>query len=251
MIDYSKFNQDIFSKGAPFPHISIDNLFDSDFLSQIENDYPEIDDLSWWKYNNHFEEKLAYNDVKSLSRNIQLFFNTVNSWEFVKNLENMTGLSGLLSDPSLAGGGLHRIERGGKLDIHADFNYHKITGWRRRLNMITFLNKDWKESFGGHTEFWSKDMSHCVTRILPVFNRTIIFTVDDDAWHGHPDLLKCPAGGSRRSLATYYYTLHDDDLSQIPYRSTNYQKRPNEKTTAKIEEMRDKRRSGRLEDSKT
>ena len=240
-----------FEKGEPFPHIVIDGLFKESFLLKISKDYPSLEDLSWWKYNNHFEKKLAYNKVETLSENIQEFFSIANSWEFVKQIEKMTGIQGLISDPALHGGGLHRIERGGKLDIHADFNYHKVTGWRRRLNMITFLNEDWDESYGGHTEFWDKEMSKCVTKVLPVFNRTVIFTVDDDTWHGHPDPLKCPENRSRRSLATYYYTLHNDDLSKIEYRSTDYQRRPEDEVDENIEEMRKKRRKGRLEDLKT
>jgi hypothetical protein len=251
MINYSKFDQKRFLTGKPFPNIVIDDLFDTDFLNDIQNDYPGIDDISWWKYNNHFEKKLAFNDVKTLSKSIQDFFTIVNSWKFVKNLEILTGIPDLISDPSLHGGGLHRIEKGGKLDIHADFNYHKVTGWRRRLNMITFLNKEWKESYGGSIEFWNQDMSECVTKIPPFFNRTVIFMVDDDTWHGHPDPLSCPDSMVRRSLATYYYTLHDKNLDNLDYRSTDYQKRPSDSTNKNIEKMRTKRRFGRLEDLKT
>ena len=251
LVDFNLFSSDSFAAGKPFPHIVVDGLFDKTFLSKIEKEYPTLDDLSWWQYNNHFEKKLAYNDVKNLSANIQEFFRIANSWEFVKNIEKLTGINNLIADPALHGGGLHRIETGGKLDVHADFNYHRVTGWRRRLNMITFLNKDWEESFGGHTEFWNKNMSKCVTKVLPVFNRTIIFTVDDDTWHGHPDPLKCPKNRSRRSLATYYYTFHDNDLSNVEYRSTDYQKRPSDEDSEVIEKMRSQRRKGRLKDLKT
>lgn len=251
LVNYNLFSSDSFVAGKPFPHVVVDGLFDETFLSKIEKEYPTLDDLSWWQYNNHFEKKLAYNDVKNLSTNIQEFFRIANSWEFVKNIERLTRINGLIADPALHGGGLHRIETGGKLDVHADFNYHRVTGWRRRLNMITFLNKDWEESFGGHTEFWNKNMSKCVTSILPVFNRTVIFMVDDETWHGHPDPLKCPENRSRRSLATYYYTLHSEDLSNIEYRSTDYQKRPSDSHDAAVEKMRSQRRKGRLEDSKT
>jgi len=226
-------------------------LFNNNFLSEIESTYPQKDDISWWNYNNHFEKKFAFNDIKVLSNQIQEFFSIANSWEFVKNLEQLTGIDSLISDPALHGGGLHRIERGGKLDIHADFNYHKTTGWRRRLNMITFLNKDWDTSYGGSTEFWNKEMTECVTSVLPVFNRTIIFEVDDHTWHGHPNPLACPENRSRRSLATYYYTHHTDDLANIKYRSTDYQRRPDDLLDDDIEKLRKKRRKGRLEDSST
>lgn len=247
-IDYKKFNSKKFLSSEPFSNIVIDGLFDKSFLSEIELQYPGRDTVQWWKYDNHFEKKLACNRIDEMPQCIQKFFNLVNSREFVKNLEMLTGIEMLIADPSLNGGGLHRIERGGKLDIHADYNFHKTTGWRRRLNMITFLNNDWKEEYGGHTEFWNKDMSKCVTKILPVFNRTVIFAVDDDSYHGHPEPLSCPTNRSRMSLATYYYTLYDGDVEDIEYRSTDFKRRPDDDIVSEIESLRNARRKGRLKD---
>ena len=114
--------------------------------------------------------------------------------------------------------------------------------------MITFLNKDWIESYGGHSEFWNLDMTQCIQRTLPVFNRVLIFEVGNTTWHGHPDPLSCPDNRCRKSLASYYYTLHDHDISDLEYRSSDYKKRPHEETDPKIESLRKKRRKGRLED---
>jgi len=49
-------------------------------------------------------------------------------------------------------------------------------------------------------------MSKSVTKILPVFNRIVLFTATGDSWHGHPDPLNCPEERSRKSLALYYYS---------------------------------------------
>ena len=251
IVDYSKLNSAEYLKGLPFPNIVIDDLFDSDFMTDVESSYPEMNSISWFKYDNVFEKKLASNSINLMSKEIQMYFDIVNSRDFVKNVEKLTGIDNLISDPSLYGGGLHRIERGGKLDVHADFNYHKKTGWKRRLNIITYLNKEWLPEYGGHVEFWDRDMSGCVKKVLPTFNRTVIFLIDDYAYHGHPTPLSCPVGFARKSLATYYYTLHDDDLSKINLRSTDYKKRPNDLSDKKKEIMREQRRKGRLGDLKT
>ena len=118
-----------FQNADPFPHIVIDNFFNEDFLSRIVEKYPNYDDVKWWKYDNPFEKKLAFNKIFELDPCFERFFNFINSREFATFLEKLTGIENLLSDPSLHGGGLHRIEKHGKLDIHADFNYHKVTGW--------------------------------------------------------------------------------------------------------------------------
>lgn len=252
MINYSLLNNsEKFLNAKPFPNIVIDGLFDNSFLESVLENFPAKKDIAWWKYDNYFEKKLACNNLQSLHPTITEYFNIVNSLDFVKRIESMTNIKGLISDPSLHGGGLHKIERGGKLDIHADFNYHKITGWKRRLNIITFLNKDWEVPYNGATEFWNKDMTKCVKKILPIFNRTIIFCVDDTAYHGHPEPLMTPLNVSRKSLAAYYYTHHNDNIRNMEYRSTDYKKRPGDLTSKNIETLRKKRRKGRIEDSTT
>jgi len=253
IVNYEKFKKlerKKWNESEPFPHVVLDNLFDNDYLLKVLEEFPGKDDVSWWKYDNVFEKKLSYNNFFNFGENTSKYFDEVNSRKFVKEIEKFTGIQGLIADPSLRGGGLHRIGRGGKLDIHADFPYHNPTGWKRTLNIITFLNEGWKEEYGGHTELWDINMKNCVQKISPIFNRTIIFTVNDTSWHGHPHPLDCPEDVSRMSLATYYYRLEEENID-IDYASTSYQKLPDQETSVEIEEMREKRRKGRLRDIKT
>ena len=250
-VDYSKFNNERFNLGLPFKNIVIDNLFDSKELKIIADAFPKKDDIIWWKYDNHFEKKLAFDNYQEMSKVIQKYFDTVNSFDFMKKLEKLTGIDMLISDPSLRAGGLHRIDKGGKLDIHADFRYHRITGWKRRLNIITFLNENWKEEYLGYTEFWDENITECVTEVLPVFNRTVVFEVDDKSWHGHPRPLACPENMCRKSLATYYYTLHNENIDNVKVKSTNYKKLPYEEYDEEIERLRQERSKGRLKDQTT
>lgn len=110
-----------------------------------------------------------------------------------------------MPDPYFEGGGFHEIKPGGYLKMHVDFHKHKQMNLDRRLNILVYLNEDWKEEYGGHFELWEKDMSKSVTKILPVFNRLAMFSTTD-YWHGHPDPLTCPPDRSQRSLLLYYYT---------------------------------------------
>ena len=43
-------------------------------------------------------------------------------------------------------------------------------------------------------------------KILPLFNRTVIFSTTDTSFHGHPHPLTSPVGMSRKSVSLYYYT---------------------------------------------
>lgn len=235
-----------YENAIPFSHVCIDNLFEPTFLSKIIDDIIILKTEKWWKYNNIFEKKNAYNNFQKMSSNLQEYFNFVNGVFFTRFLQNISGIDNLVSDPSLYGGGIHRIERGGKLDIHEDFSYHKITGWKRKLNVITYLNKNWKEEYNGHTEFWNKNMDKCCKKILPVFNRTVLFSTDQNSLHGHPEPLNCPETMERLSLASYYYILDNSYNESTNNKSTAYKKRPGDKTSKEIEQMRIDRSQGRL-----
>jgi Rps23 Pro-64 3,4-dihydroxylase Tpa1-like proline 4-hydroxylase len=95
---------------------------------------------------------------------------------------------------------------GGFLKVHVDFNRHPLLNLDRRLNLLVYLNEDWRDEYGGHLELWPADMSRCERRILPVFNRTVVFSTTDASFHGHPAPLACPEGMSRKSVSFYYYT---------------------------------------------
>ena len=90
----------------------------------------------------------------------------MNSFEMLLWLEAVTGIEGLIPDPYFGGGGLHQIEPGGFLKVHADFNVHPKLNLDRRLNMLIYLNRDWKDEYGGHLELWERDMSRCRARIF-------------------------------------------------------------------------------------
>ena len=76
----------------------------------------------------------------------------------------------------------------------------------RRLNLLLYMNKGWEDAWRGHLELWDRGMKGCVKKVAPVFNRCVIFSTTDDAYHGHPHALECPEGTTRKSLALYYYT---------------------------------------------
>ena len=114
----------------------------------------------------------------------------------------LSGLPDLLSDPERFGGGQHVIRHGGFLGVHADFTHHPTTGHRRVLNLLLYLNAHWQKGDGGELELWAPDMSRCVIKVEPIFNRAVLFRTSTTSFHGHPEPLR---GEERRSLAVYYY----------------------------------------------
>jgi Rps23 Pro-64 3,4-dihydroxylase Tpa1-like proline 4-hydroxylase len=238
-MEVAKSHSDSYCKGNPFPHIILDGLFDDTFLSNITKEGFLIGKQKWHHYDNTFERKSLNSDVGSMSDNLKQFFNFLNSDKFLEFLEKLSGYSGLIPDLDIMGGGMHQICRGGKLDIHSDFNYHYKTKNLRVMNCILFLNKDWKEEYGGHLELWDEEMRGCVQKVLPIFNRMVIFNTNDVSYHGHPDPLMCPEHMSRKSIAMYYYVdVEDKSVFEEKSRSTKYMRRPDDPYDTAIEEER-------------
>ena len=190
----------------PFPHIVIDHLFPDEVLETVLAEFPKPGEIEWRKFDSSTEKKLGYWHESTLRPALQLFLYEMNSAPVLRFLEELTGIEGLIPDPYYGGAGPHQILPGGFLKVHVDFNRHPLLKLDRRLNLLVYLNEDWKEEYGGHLELWDREMTRCERRILPVFNRTVVFSTTDFSFHGHPTPLACPEGMSRKSVSFYYYT---------------------------------------------
>jgi Rps23 Pro-64 3,4-dihydroxylase Tpa1-like proline 4-hydroxylase len=195
-----------YASAKPFPYFYIDNFFDPSLLDAVLGEFPKPGEIKWQKFDNEKEVKLASAKEQSFGPMTRLLLYHMNSMTFLDFLSEVTGIENLISDPSFQGGGMHQIVRGGKLGVHADFNKHPVYHLDRRLNALLYLNKDWKEEYGGHLELWNREVTQCEAKILPVFNRLAVFGTTDFTFHGHPNPLLCPEGVTRKSLALYYFT---------------------------------------------
>ena len=216
MIDLTIFEKlkTTYQSSYPFPYVVIDNFLPEFVMTKCLEELKKHNEWSsnkmeWveeYQVNKFFipDENHDIEYVKSKVPITTLILDYLNTPEFLKYLEELTGIKKLYRDPLLMGGGVHKINRGGKLSIHIDYNNHPITGHRRKLNLLIYLNKDWDTSWGGNLELWDKELTKKVIEIEPLFNRAVIFTIDD-APHGHPHSLNCPENVSRYSLALYYF----------------------------------------------
>jgi len=195
-----------YKQAAPFPHVVIDDFLPEGALRAVLSEFPEPERADWIAFDNAAEKKLATKSETQMGDWTRFLLYQFNSSVFIDFLERLTGIQGLLPDPHFWGGGLHQIERGGFLKIHADFTRHPVLPLDRRLNVLLYLNEGWQEEYGGQLELWNREMTRCVVRVLPTFNRCVIFSTTAFSFHGHPDPVACPAGETRKSLALYYFS---------------------------------------------
>lgn len=215
-----------YNAASPFPHIVIDDFLPESLLETVVRECEGLevneDAATFDRAQERF--KTSYHP-DTLSDDVRRLFYSFNSRPFIKLMENITGIKGLIPDPYFLGAGIHEIKQGGHLSVHADFNHHKMMNLERRINVLIYLNKDWKAEYGGTLELWDREMTTREQDIAPLFNRCVIFNTTSDSQHGNPAPIAHPQGTTRKSIALYYYTSTWDDTKRA--KTTQFQVRPN------------------------
>ena len=225
---------DDYCQAQPYPHIVIDNFLPNAFIDEIINNFPiqklQDDKLHESGYSGLHKRQIFPESCNNYIRNVFSFFN---SSPFLQFLEGLTTIDSLIGDPYFTGGGFHEISRGGKLGVHADFRINEQLHLNRRINILIYLNKNWKDAYGGFLEMWDKSIKNKVESIAPIFNRCVIFNTGADSYHGHPEPLNTPDNITRKSIALYYYTSSKRVYEDTPAHSTMYFARPSDNIDVK------------------
>lgn len=224
-----------FLAAEPFHHLVLDGFLDDAQLRAAECELRALPEAQWHDPSSPFNDegdspvqskKVALTDPRRIPPLARRALEELQSPAFMRFLSDVTGVGAaddahsggpLRPDPAQFGAGVHRVQRDGHLSLHADFNVHRGTGLYRRLNVLVYLNSDWRPEHGGQLELWSglgsssssssqkqAPRSSCVSSLAPLFNRLVLFRITDDAVHGHPTIWQSDA--PRLSLALYYYT---------------------------------------------
>jgi len=241
IFDYEKFEKLVgieaksYNDKFPYPFAIFDDLFDDLELKRVNK---EIEEANYKLDSRNIEgeevkTRSDFEDNESLPDTISKVFSVINGGKFLNILSNLTGIKGLISDPYFDGGGVNIIRNGGTLAVHIDGTTQKRMGVQRRINAILFLNEKWDTNWNGYHEQWvyndkgispldDKQTWRCVRKVLPKFNRLLVFTTNDHSWHGHAGELNIPESQERKSLISYYYTSQrpkDDLVFESPHRA--------------------------------
>ena len=207
--DVSRY-QDAWIKAKPFPHIVIDDFVETS--SMLVRDFPNISWPNWVPLGDSYQKnKYICSDLGVFPNDIRNLIEELASPKFLKVLEQITSIDGLIPDPYLAGGGLHLSLAGGILAPHTDFHIYQKLGLYRRLNLILYLNENWQQGDGGELEL-SLPKEQLTERYLvePLSNRAVLFKTDDRSVHGFTSPIRQDT--VRQSIAVYYYTSYETNI---------------------------------------
>ena len=141
-----------YQESEPFPHIHLENFLDESVAQGLEAAFPARASESWTQWKHFNENKCGLTKRDHIPEKLGQLIDEFNSPDFTTWLSRLTGIPNLIADPSLEGGGLHQSGRGGFLNIHADLTvHHHQPTWRRRVNVILYLNDCWQADWGARS----------------------------------------------------------------------------------------------------
>jgi hypothetical protein len=220
-----------FSGAQPFRHICIDNFLEEQFAGRLLAEFPSFDRKLSINEGGAASGKAVNTKLREISPAYEELYGFISSKPFLEFMSQLSGIPDLLLDPKMFGGGTHENRHGQELDPHIDFNYAEDHGLHRRLNLIVYLNKDWKSEWGGAIEIHSNPREPEVNRITafePLFNRAVMFETNEVSWHGFPriQLPEAERHRSRKSISIYLYTKDRPEGEIAPSHGTFYVQRP-------------------------
>lgn len=220
-----------FLSAEPFRHVVIDDFLEPAGAEQMLRDFPAFDPAKALNEMGEVGNKAVFENIADLSPFYRRLAEHVESREFLDTISALTGVEGLLSDPTHFGGGTHENLHGQELDPHVDFNYDERTWVHRRLNLLLYLNKEWEDEWGGSLELHSdpsRPEENRVKVVTPLFNRCLIFETSERSWHGF-SIIRLPPDKrhlSRKSFSLYLYTKERPEEEIAPPHTTFYIQRP-------------------------
>jgi len=219
-----------FQKREPFRHVVVDGFLQPGIADALLAEFPEFNPALAINEDGEVGSKSVHERIRALGPTYSRLDEFIQTQDFLGLLSRITGIPDLLYDPHYFGGGTHDNRNRQALDAHVDFNRHPVTNTHRRLNLIIYLNPDWQAEWGGVLELHSDPAAadDRITRVVPLFNRAVIFETTEHSWHGFSPIKLPPSrqDAARRSIALYFYTAQRpaDELAET--HSTVYVGRP-------------------------
>jgi hypothetical protein len=211
----------VYQTTQPYPYAFQDGILEEEFAKNLQHEILTIPAEAWDRYENPFEAKYTLRDKYAFPPLLSSLFQELESETFVSMLSEIVGHK-LLVDPTRNFWGVHTYKPGDKLDIHVDAGLHPGTKQKKQVTLGIYLSSNWKDEYGCHLEVWkgsnasetTASVTEKVISISPRFNRLVLFTCNDIAWHGNPEPMTGPESARRIFITISYLSENYVDLNK-------------------------------------
>ncbi len=209
------FNPLVYRQQKPFPYGFQDNFFEKEFAESLQKEILEIPLSEFDEYRNPCEKKWTLRNKEEMPPLCNEFFRKMTSKEMVDKLSKITGHE-LEIDEYKQYWGIHIFDKDSKLAVHVDAGIHPQSNLKKQVTFGYYLSVNWKEEYGSELEIWEGESAgkeepkliRLVDKISPLFNRAVLFTCNDYAWHGVSDESSTRPDSAKRIFLTLSYLSH-------------------------------------------
>lgn len=234
-----------YNTAVPYPHYVLDDILDTEFAIKCKEEILNIPAEKWDRYNNVFEQKYTLRDKNDMPPYCNNLFKLLTSDIVVNKLSDIVGQK-LYNDPTKNWWGIHTYKNKDYLDIHSDAGNHPLTKQKKHITFGIYLSHNWTQVNGGHLEVWDGDsvlkddakLFNCKNRILPIFNRMIMFTNTINAWHGNPEPVNIKTDERRIFLTLSYISEQHDNGMENNREKAFFVSRPNDPVNEEKDKLR-------------
>ena len=214
------------NKEQGYPRMKIDNFLDEETCLKLYEECFSAPKGGWTIFTRAGSRMEEFNDLIHTPTAHQVTYDLMHSGEIIYDLEQVTGITGLLPDPHLVGAGFSMMRNGAELGPHYDFNWNDRLRLHRKLTGILYITPDWKDEWGGENITWSANpeldpSAKIIESITPKFNRFIISqNVKEGPVHS-VGKVNCPVDVEGRACIRFFYYISTSDIDKDdpPHRS--------------------------------
>lgn len=209
--------------GTPTRHAEIDDLFPADLALALYHAFPTGGEGFLFRDTFRERKHTSYEFDRYPVILADATF-ALQDPRVVARIGELTGMDGLEPDPHLYAGGLSMMLEGAFLNPHIDNSHEKSRTKYRRINLLYYVNPDWKLQHGGNLELWDTEVTKPVT-ILSAFNRLVLMETNKASWHS---VSPVETDAPRCCLSNYYFSERSP-TGEDYYHVTSFTGRPGQR----------------------
>ncbi len=207
---------------TPVAHAVLDGVLGADAVAQIRRAFPSPESL-------HLRSTLR--ERKRVGIDLEAYDDIISDILFafqdplvVKAVEDVTGLTDLVADPSLYASGISVMGGGDFLSPHLDNSHDGDGRHYRAVNLLYYVNEPMPADAGGQLELWDAKVRQA-TCVEPLPDRLVLMLTTNTSWHSVAPL-NLP-GGEQARLCVSNYLFSPEPPGGTPYRHvTTFRGRP-------------------------
>lgn len=123
--------------------------------------------------------------------------------DVVSLIQSICGIDKLEPDTNLYAGGISTMKKGQFLNPHLDNSHDKDRNRWRVLNLLYYVNPNWKDHYGGDLELWPDGLKGEPIVIPSKFNRLVVMATHQGSWHA---VRPVQVDQARNCVSNYYFS---------------------------------------------